>query len=267
MALCLLILSQLLPSCAQSQTCESQLAPREAPPFAALQIPVAAAPKISSHPLLIGASPGTTGTMSLYYALKQLGLSVVHYSRQYNASTGLEATSYSEGGGPVPLLRPLFHDTQPAPPVNLQFANTADLTFLEATDALIDTPSMELFFSLLAAFPQARVVITAREPLAWAASRSARHPSDRAPLFHLLGLHAPMSALTIDQAAMSLALWQRVVAGSIAAERLLVLDVFHMSSDELWRRLSDFLQRPLPLSSEGKLPPFPKMGYGEDVWL
>jgi len=205
--------------------------------------------------------------MSLYFALKQLGVSVVHYSRQYNASTGSEATSYNEGGGPVPLLRPLFHNTQPAPPVNLEFASAADLTFLEATDALIDTPAMELFFPLLSTFPEARVILTAREPRGWAASRSARHPSDRSPLFHLLGLHAPMSALTVDHAAMSFALWQRVVAGSVAPERLLVLDVFHMSSEELWRRLSDFVQRPLPFSPDGSLPRFPKMGYGEDMWL
>ena len=47
----------------------------------------------SVHPLLIGASPGTTGSMSLYYALVALGVSAVHYTRQFNATSGHEWTS------------------------------------------------------------------------------------------------------------------------------------------------------------------------------
>ena len=63
------------------------------------------------------------------------------------------------------LLRPLFKPTHPAPPVDLEAARSMDLRFLSAVDVLIDTPSMELFFELLAAFPEARVIITARDAL------------------------------------------------------------------------------------------------------
>ena len=95
--------------------------------------------------------------MSVYFALKRLGVSAVHYTRQFNATTGVETTTYADTppGGPVPLLKPLFGDTHPAPPVDLQAARAADLRFLAATDALLDTPSMELFFDLLAT-PSAR---------------------------------------------------------------------------------------------------------------
>ena len=224
----------------------------------------------SDHPLILGASPGTTGTMSLYRALVLLGISTVHYSTWFNATTGIEHTTYDRDppGGPVPLLRPLFADTHPAPPVNLDAARTADLRFLAATDALLDTPAQEIFFDALATFPRARVIITARDPLRWAASRRARHPTDRVPLLPLLGLdNVPMGALSEAQSAAALALWHKAVAASVPPERLLVLDLFTMPTDELWRRLCAFVDRPLPkrVAGSGELPPFPHEEYGDDV--
>ena len=147
-----------------------------------MQLPGFRARETSQHPLLIGGSPGSTGTMSLYHALVTLGVSAVHYSRQFNSSSGTEITSYDQlpPGGPVPLLRPLFEDSYPAPPVALSSARTADLRFLAGTDALLDTPAMELFYDLLATFPNARVVITARDPLSWAHSRRARYAAYQA---------------------------------------------------------------------------------------
>lgn len=229
----------------------------------------------SNHPLILGASPGTTGTMSLYRALVMLGVSVVHYSQSFNATSGLESNTYDRvpAGGPVPLLRPLFAATHPAPPVDLDAARTVDLRFLAETDALIDTPAQEIFFDVLATFPRARVIVTARDPLEWAISRRARHPTDRVPLLPLLGLDVPMGALSGPQAAAALALWHKAVAASVPPERLLVLDLFNMSSSELWRKLCVFLGRPLPVrepsesneTSDDRLPPFPHEQYGADV--
>jgi hypothetical protein len=101
----------------------------------------------SDHPLIIGASPGTTGTMSLYFALVTLGVSSVHYTRQFNASDNTESTSYAEGGGPVPLIRPLFSATrtQGMPPaVDFSAVRALDLRFLEGTSALLDTPAVRM---------------------------------------------------------------------------------------------------------------------------
>ena len=98
-----------------------------------VQLPSSGPPvATSAHPLLIGASPGTTGTMSLYFALKALGVTTVHYSRAFNATSGEETTSYREGGGPVELLRPLFKSSHPAPPVDREAAHRTDLTYLSA---------------------------------------------------------------------------------------------------------------------------------------
>lgn len=210
--------------------------------------------------------------MSLYQALVALGLSAVHYSRSYNASSGVETTSYGQDppGGPVALLQPLFVRSHPAPPVDFAAVRNHDLRFFADTDALLDTPSMEVFYDVLATFPNARVVITGREPFEWATSRRARHPSDRVPMLHALGIDAPMHAVSEAQAAMALALWHRAVSASVPPERLLILDLFTMPSDELWHRLCAFLGRPLPRAdASGSLPPFPHERYGDDVkrWM
>ena len=61
-----------------------------------------------------------------------------------------------------------------------------------------------------------------------------------------LGFDVPMGAIAAEQAAAAFALWHKAVAGSVAPERLLVLDVFGTPSDELWRQLCAFLGRPPP---------------------
>eukprot|EP00965_Chrysotila_dentata_P051847 1721064-Pleurochrysis_carterae.AAC.1 len=72
-----------------------------------LAIPSVSARATSMHPLILGGSPGSTGTMSLYFALKQLGVSTVHYSRMFNATTGEETTSYGlQPPGGAPSLLP-----------------------------------------------------------------------------------------------------------------------------------------------------------------
>lgn len=223
----------------------------------------------SAHPLLIGASPGTTGTMSLYRALLALNVSVVHYSTEFNATSGEERTTYGNvpPGGPVPLLQPLFAATHPAPPVDTAAARALDLRFLAATEALLDTPAMEIFYDVLATFPNSRVILTARNPHEWAASRRARHPTDRVPLLVHMGIDAPMAAISEAQAAAALALWYKSVIASVPPERLLVLDLFTMPSDELWTKLCAFVARPLPIdmSGDGRLPPFPHEQYAADV--
>ena len=125
---------------------------------------------------------------------------------------------------------------------------------------------MEIFFDALATFPNAKVLITPRDPLEWAATRRERHPTDKVPLLTALGFQAPLAAVSVEQAAAAQALWHRVVAGSVPPERLLVLDVWNTLGDELWARLAGFVGRPLPArDDEGNLPPFPHQRYAADV--
>lgn len=132
------------------------------------RVPVPPPVATSAHPIVLGASPGTTGTMSLFYALKRLNVTTVHYTRLYNASDGSDETTYGapSSGAPLPLLAPLFAAEGRPPPVKfgINLEQSIDLTFLRATEALLDTPAMELLFPLLAAFPNARVILTSRDP-------------------------------------------------------------------------------------------------------
>ena len=59
----------------------------------------------------------------------------------------------------------------------------------------------------------------------------------------------------------------KLVLASVPAERLLLLDLFNMSSETLWYRLCAFVRKPLPRDASGLLPPFPKMGYEDDMRL
>ena len=67
----------------------------------------------------------------------------------------------------------------------------------------------------------------------------------------------PMGAIKAEQSAAAFAMWHKAVVGSVAPERLLVLDVFTTPSDELWRQLCAFVGKPLPREPGGELPPFP----------
>lgn len=98
------------------------------------RVPVPPPVATSAHPIVLGASPGTTGTMSLFYALKRLNVTTVHYTRLYNASDGSDETTYGapSSGAPLPLLAPLFAAEGRPPPVKfgINLEQSIDLTFL-----------------------------------------------------------------------------------------------------------------------------------------
>ena len=60
-------------------------------------------------------------------------------------------------------------------------------------------------------------------------------------------------------------MWHKAGVGSVAPERLLVLDVFTTPSDELWRQLCAFVGKPLPREPGGERPPFPHLEYAADM--
>ena len=109
------------------------------------------------------------------------------------------------------------------------------------------------------------MLLTARAPDEWAASRRARHPTDRVPVLPQLGFDVPMGAIKAEQSAAAFAMWHKAVVGSVAPERLLVLDVFTTPPDELWRQLCALVGKPLPREPGGELPPFPHLEYAADM--
>ena len=83
-----------------------------------------------------------------------------------------------------------------ASPSNYSRVNWAK--WLSCCDAFLDDPIPQLFPWLFAAFPNARVVHTTRDPVAWVQSRMRNHPGAPLPLS---GLYArPLSGFDRDKA-------------------------------------------------------------------
>ncbi len=94
---------------------------------------------------VIGAGMSRTGTMSTHAALERLGFRCYHMTEVARAGGHLEAWHrYLSGAGPMdwPIL----------------FQNY---------EATVDTPSCLFYREIMAAFPDARVVLTLRDPDKW----------------------------------------------------------------------------------------------------
>ncbi len=94
---------------------------------------------------VIGAGMSRTGTMSTHAALERLGFRCYHMTEVARAGGHLEAWHrYLSGAGPMdwPVL----------------FQNY---------EATVDTPSCLFYREIMAAFPDARVVLTLRDPDKW----------------------------------------------------------------------------------------------------
>ena len=117
--------------------------------------------RTSDKPIVLDPGQGSTATRAVAGVLRDgFGLRVSHF--------------------PWHLLR------LKAPPHEYGKLNWPKL--LEPYDALLDVPIPELLPWLLAAFPNARIVHTTREPLDWARSRAVHHSFYPKPLS---GLRAP----------------------------------------------------------------------------
>ena len=105
--------------------------------------------RVSARALIVGAGEGDSGTASLNVALQSLGVRTHHYDlRLTKLLSTFEPESYASLDWPE-LLR--------------------------GYDAVVDQPHTQFFPLIFAAFPNARVLHTVREPLEWVSRRSHRH--------------------------------------------------------------------------------------------
>ena len=106
--------------------------------------------RVSDRALVICSGEGATGTRSLAAHLRRLGLRTCHHCLREFMSTVFAAEPHQYAEIDLPRL-------------------------LHKFDAILDTPVPQLFPFLLAAFPNARVVHTVRDSMAWVKSRTRRH--------------------------------------------------------------------------------------------
>jgi hypothetical protein len=192
---------------------------------------------------VIGAGYGRTGTLSLKAALEQLGyLKCHHMIEVLRSPEQIEAWMAAARGDPM----------------------NWDALF-SGYLASVDWPSCHFYRELAAHYPQARVVLTVRDPREWYESMNAttlrvirrsmaEHP-DRPSLGTELVVNGAFGG-DIDSAAHAIEIFEAHTAEVIAAipaERLLVFDV-----REGWEPLCNFLQRDVPAAA------FPRVNSREE---
>jgi hypothetical protein len=196
---------------------------------------------------VIGAGVGRTGTYSLKLAINQLGLGLCHH---------MEEVLHN-----MPTQVPLWSAAVEA---------QADWSRIyRGYRSAVDWPTAGFFRELSMAFPQARFVLTRRDPERWADSFGATiytllRGSDQAP--EEMREWLDMAARVIAKTGFPPGLQRRelvaafnahneAVMRAIPKDRLLVFDV-----REGWEPLCSFLDVPVP---EGD---FPRTNHREEFW-
>ncbi len=197
---------------------------------------------------IIGAGFGRTGTLALKLALERLGFGPCHHM--------MEVFGHPE-------QVPHWHAAARGEAVDWE-------ALLTGYRAAVDWPSCAFWRELAEVFPEARVLLSVREPARWYAS--ARDtivqvmrrpvPDDAPPAVHA---HMAMTRELIlegtfggrfDDEAHACAVFEahsRAVIDAVPAERLLVYQV-----SEGWAPLCGFLDRPVPDE------PFPRVNSREE---
>jgi len=195
---------------------------------------------------VIGAGYGRTGTLSLKHALEQLGYVKCHH-----------------------MIEVLRHPTQSDAWLTAARGGSVDWdTLLDGYQATVDWPACHFYRELAEHYPDAKVVLTVRDPEAWYASMAAttlkvireglasgRIDPQRGNLGTELVVKAAFGG-RIDDPAHGAAVFRRhtqAVRAAIPAERLLVYEV-----REGWGPLCAFLGRPVPDT------PFPRVNSREE---
>ena len=192
---------------------------------------------------VIGAGYGRTGTLSLKAALEERGFAKCHHMIEVlHDPAQVEAWMAAARGEP---------------------ANWD--TLFSGYRASVDWPSCHFYRELAVHYPQARVVLTVRDPREWYESMNAttlrvirrsmaEHP-DRPSLGTELVVKGAFGG-DIDSLAHAIEIFEAHTAEVIAtipAQRLLVFDV-----RQGWEPLCDFLQRDVPAA------PFPRVNSRDE---
>ena len=191
---------------------------------------------------VIGAGYGRTGTLSLKAALEQLGYDKCHHMIEVISRPG-EADKWMAAID--------------APSVDWD-------ELFKGFRACVDWPACHFYQSLAQYYPDAKVILTIRDPAEWYQSMSATtlsviRPRLADPKIKNLGTELVVKSAfegNIDDEAHAIKIFQRhtqEVIDSVSPERLLVYQV-----REGWAPLCDFLGQPIPDT------PFPRVNGREE---
>lgn len=196
---------------------------------------------------VIGAGVGRTGTYSLKLAINQIGLGPCHHMDEV-----------------------LHHMPVQVPLWSAAAADRADWSKIySGYNSAVDWPTACFFRELVNEFPEARFILTQRDPEKWADSFGATiykllAGKDEAPdeMRAWLGMASEVIAKTgfppgldRDELVRAFKSHNDAVRETIPASRLLVFEV-----KEGWQPLCDFLDVPVPDTE------FPRTNHREEFW-
>lgn len=201
------------------------------------------APETSDRDIVFGVGSGSTGTTTLAFALRTLGMNGWHWQ---TGSPWMKALlGIMRGNSSQPLRWSTFDSKQKADCIQ-ELSHFKFTSLTDAIDFAVDMPFSEVFLDLYLAFPKAKFILTERPALEWAANRLQRHRSQGT----LLPVQEPCGQYIDDWDEKALArmewLKNQFIRCVVPPERLFTFGLFAedpVSSSSLMSRLASFLGR------------------------
>jgi len=196
---------------------------------------------------VIGAGVGRTGTYSLKLAINQIGLGPCHHMEEVLHNMATQVPLWSAAASGAPEWSRIFSGYR----------------------STVDWPTACFFRDLAKEYPEARFVLTVRDPERWADSFGATiykllGSIDQAPQEKQAWLRMASEVIAMtgfppgldrDELAQAFISHNRAVKEAIPADRLLEFEVKHG-----WQPLCDFLDVPVPDID------FPRTNHREEFW-
>jgi hypothetical protein len=204
---------------------------------------------ISSRPLLIGVGPGTTATRSFAKAVNLLHFSVSHFSAFRNRR------GRYKGEDTKNLARFQVEELGNGTQFREDWYQTADIDFAalyNSVDAIFDFPVHLYAVDILRAHPNAKIIMTHRDPATYAQRRLAfcnksRKITRRCGVpFVLRPLNMSMGEMTDDQNAGSFEATEHVLKCLVPAHNYLQVDAWNPPPEGWMPRIADFLNVTMP---------------------
>jgi len=196
---------------------------------------------------VIGAGVGRTGTYSLKLAINQIGLGPCHHMEEVLHNMATQVPLWSAAASGAPEWSRIFSGYR----------------------STVDWPTACFFRDLAKEYPEARFVLTVRDPERWADSFGATiykllGSIDQAPQEKQAWLRMASEVIAMtgfppgldrDELAQAFISHNRAVKEAIPPDRLLEFEVKHG-----WQPLCDFLDVPVPDID------FPRTNHREEFW-
>lgn len=208
---------------------------------------------VSDKPLIFGVGPGTTATRSVALAVSLLRKNTLHWG-VVRAANGKYHWDWDDGknlldrfGANQLVLGMKNLSTWESIPSTMNFAQ-----IFEPLDAVFDYPFPMYALDVLRYFPQAKVIMTHRDPFQWYDQRmkfcTGKHPLCSVPfLLRPLKLSMNMREWTKDKAAVTFAATETAIQCFVGRERFLRVDVWNPPAGGWMPILAEFLDvLPIP---------------------